>query len=129
MGAFRIALEAIFNRIHHNPLEYTSFGKPNPLVFQNAEAVLRQLVSSLHPNAPVENQATLESHHFKTLYMVGDNPSVDINGARQAGRPWFSILTRTGVFKGKENHKDFPADLVVDTVKEAVDYILEKESS
>ena len=30
----------------------------------------------------------------------------------QAGWPWFSILTRTGVFKGEENHSKFPADLV-----------------
>lgn len=30
----------------------------------------------------------------------------------QAGSPWFSILTRTGVFKGKENHDEYPADLV-----------------
>lgn len=30
----------------------------------------------------------------------------------QAGHPWFSILTRTGVFKGKDNHKEFPADMV-----------------
>lgn len=30
----------------------------------------------------------------------------------QAGHPWFSILTRTGVFRGKENHAVFPADLV-----------------
>ncbi|GKV01102.1 hypothetical protein SLEP1_g13686 [Rubroshorea leprosula] len=59
--------------------------------------------------------------------MIGDNPSVDIRGARQAGHPWFSILTRTGVFKGKDNHPEFPADLVVDTVEEAVDYILKKE--
>ncbi|XP_031251601.1 uncharacterized protein YKR070W-like [Pistacia vera] len=127
MGAFRIALESIFNRIHPKALEYTSFGKPNPSVFQNAETVLKQLVSSLHPNAHDVNRATPQSHLFKTLYMVGDNPSVDINGARQAGRPWFSILTRTGVFKGKENHAKFPADLVVDTVEEAVDYILRKE--
>lgn len=30
----------------------------------------------------------------------------------QTGHPWFSILTRTGVFKGKENHDKFSADLV-----------------
>lgn len=30
----------------------------------------------------------------------------------QAGKPWFSILTRTGVFKGKGNHAEHPADLV-----------------
>jgi hypothetical protein len=35
------------------------------------------------------------------------------NVAFQTGHPWFSILTRTGVFKGKENHEKFPADLVI----------------
>lgn len=60
--------------------------------------------------------------------MIGDNPSVDIKGAQQAGRPWFSILTRTGVFRGKENDLEYPADMVVDTVEEAVDFILEKEN-
>ncbi|KAL0533800.1 hypothetical protein IC582_028071 [Cucumis melo] len=59
--------------------------------------------------------------------MIGDNPSVDINGAIQAGSPWFSIMTRTGVFKGKENHDKYPADLVVDSVEEAVNYIFKKE--
>ncbi|KAJ7980932.1 hydrolase family protein / HAD-superfamily protein [Quillaja saponaria] len=124
MGAFRIALESIFNRIHPNALEYTSFGKPNPSVFKNAEIVLEQLALSLCQNPDSVNG---NAHNFKTLYMIGDNPSVDIKGARQAGQPWFSILTRTGVFKGKENHIDFPANQVVDTVEEAVDYILRKE--
>ncbi|XP_031265774.1 uncharacterized protein YKR070W-like isoform X1 [Pistacia vera] len=119
MGAFRIALENVFNRIHHSPLEYVTFGKPNAFVFKNAEAILSQfLPSSIADNA---------SHPFKTLYMIGDNPSVDIKGARQAGHPWFSILTRTGVFKGSGNDAEFPADLVVDTVEEAVDYILKRE--
>ncbi|KAL0847211.1 hypothetical protein Bca101_020457 [Brassica carinata] len=123
MGAFRIALESIFNRIHDNPLDYTSFGKPNPFVFKNAENVLKEIATSTHSHS---NQG---SHHFKTLYMVGDNPKIDIRGARQAGSPWFSILTRTGVFKGKDNHSEFPADLVVDTVEEAVDFILTRESA
>ncbi|XP_050291955.1 uncharacterized protein YKR070W isoform X2 [Quercus robur] len=126
MGAFRIALESIFNRIHLNALEYTSLGKPNAFVFKNAETVLKQLASSLDHEVHVVNHPD-DGSHFKTLYMIGDNPSVDIKGARQAGHPWFSILTRTGVFKGKENPSDFPADLVVDTVEEAVDYILRKE--
>ncbi|XP_044509145.1 uncharacterized protein YKR070W-like isoform X2 [Mangifera indica] len=119
MGAFRIALENVFNRIHHSPLEYVTFGKPNPFVFENAEAILGQFLPS--------NVAYDGSYPFKTLYMIGDNPSVDIKGARQAGRPWFSILTRTGVFKESCNNAEFPADLVVDTVEEAVDYILKRE--
>ncbi|KAF8402786.1 hypothetical protein HHK36_010877 [Tetracentron sinense] len=124
MGAFRLALESIFNRIHHNALEYTSFGKPNPFVFKNAEAILRHLQSASYH---VMTNGHPGCHPFKTLYMIGDNPSVDIKGARQAGHPWFSILTRTGVFRGEENHAEFPADLVVDTVEEAVDYILRTE--
>ncbi|KAI8573799.1 hypothetical protein RHMOL_Rhmol01G0303600 [Rhododendron molle] len=112
MGAFRIALESIFNRIHPNALEYTSFGKPNTSVFRNAETVLRELVHSSSNTIQSANDQIGGNHVFRTLYMVGDNPSVDIKGARQAGHPWFSILTRTGVFKGKENHDEYPADLV-----------------
>ncbi|XP_034206406.1 uncharacterized protein YKR070W-like isoform X2 [Prunus dulcis] len=128
MGAFRIALESIFNRIHHDPLEYVSFGKPNPFVFKNTEAILTQLQPS-HCHNDTTNTGNSQSHAFKTLYMIGDNPSVDVKGAQQAGHPWFSILTRTGVFKGKDNHAEFPADLVVDTVEEAVDYILKREGT
>ncbi|KAG6669943.1 uncharacterized protein YKR070W-like isoform X3 [Carya illinoinensis] len=127
MGAFRIALESVFNRIHCNALDCVIFGKPNPFVFKNAEAILRQLRSSCDDN--YINNGNNGSHPFKTLYMIGDNPLVDIKGAKQAGHPWFSILTRTGVFRGKDNHAEFPADLVVDTVEEAVDYILKKESA
>ncbi|KAL8257625.1 hypothetical protein R6Q59_029666 [Mikania micrantha] len=111
MGAFRIALESIFNSIHHKPLKYTSFGKPNPFVYKNAESILMQLDQSLTSDADLNGEyKDMKSQHFKTLYMTGDNPSVDIKGARQAGHPWFSILTRTGVFRGKENHTDYPAD-------------------
>ncbi|GAB4854898.1 hypothetical protein Ancab_023485 [Ancistrocladus abbreviatus] len=127
MGAFRIALQNIFNSVHHNPLQYKAFGKPNPIVFKNAESVLRSLISSGCEND--EHPRDTTSHSFGALYMIGDNPSVDIKGARQAGHPWISILTRTGVFRGKENHEEFPADLVVDTVEEAVDSILKKECS
>ncbi|XWS07882.1 hypothetical protein CRYUN_Cryun41cG0030600 [Craigia yunnanensis] len=126
MGAFRIALESIFNRINPKGLEYISYGKPNPFVFKNAEAILSQLqLSSCLDHS--ENNGVPGSHPFETLYMIGDNPSVDIKGAQQTGHPWFSILTRTGVFQGKDNHAEFPADLVVDTVEEAMDYILKRE--
>ncbi|KAK4578957.1 hypothetical protein RGQ29_028857 [Quercus rubra] len=81
MGAFRIALESVFNRIHCNALEYVSFGKPNPFVFKNAEAILRQLQSSCNDNA-IDN-GDVGSNPLKTIYMIGDNPLVDIKGARQ----------------------------------------------
>ncbi|XP_073066469.1 mitochondrial hydrolase YKR070W-like [Primulina eburnea] len=121
MGAFRIALESIYNSTNSKAMQYTSYGKPNPSVFKNAENVLMQV-----------ERATIRHHNieqipFKTFYMIGDNPSVDIRGAKEAGHPWFSILTRTGVFKGTK-HILYPADMVVDTVEEAVDYILRRES-
>lgn len=66
-------------RVHQHPLEYTCYGKPNPFVFKNAEILLEQLVLSLHHvNAGI--------HHFKTLYMIGDNPLVDIKGAKKVCR-------------------------------------------
>ncbi|XP_071922541.1 mitochondrial hydrolase YKR070W isoform X4 [Coffea arabica] len=130
IGAFRIALESVFNRIHDMPLECTVFGKPNPFVFRNAEAILRHIWAfSCHGNAIRPEDEDSSSHSFTTLYMIGDNPLVDIKGALQAGHPWFSILTRTGVFRQTENHAEYPADVVVDTVAEAVDFILERESA
>ncbi|CAI9767455.1 unnamed protein product [Fraxinus pennsylvanica] len=126
MGAFRIALESIFNRIHNKPLQYTCFGKPNPFVYKNAETILREIQKSCHCDAIAKN-AEQGSLSFKTLYMIGDNPLVDVKGAHQAGSPWFSVLTRTGVFRQKENHAEFPAHLVVDTVEEAVEFILKRE--
>ncbi|KAL2227798.1 UNVERIFIED_CONTAM: putative CDP-alcohol phosphatidyltransferase class-I family protein [Sesamum indicum] len=162
MGAFRIALESVFNRIHDKPLEYTSFGKPNPFVFSNAEMILRQLLQFPTPGNVGTEDVRLPS--FKTLYMIGDNPLVDVKGAQQAGYPWFSILTRTGVFRQRENHTQYPADMsfftwfsrrllvsyhdhmvlhfvfhpcalwsehseVVDTVEEAVEFILKREDA
>ncbi|KAL0402419.1 UNVERIFIED_CONTAM: hypothetical protein Slati_4271800 [Sesamum latifolium] len=127
MGAFRIALESVFNRIHDKPLEYTSFGKPNPFVFSNAEMILRHLLQFSTPGNVGTEDVRLPS--FKTLYMIGDNPLVDVKGAQQAGYPWFSILTRTGVFRQRENHTQYPADMVVDTVEEAVEFILRREDA
>ncbi|XP_071922539.1 mitochondrial hydrolase YKR070W isoform X2 [Coffea arabica] len=113
IGAFRIALESVFNRIHDMPLECTVFGKPNPFVFRNAEAILRHIWAfSCHGNAIRPEDEDSSSHSFTTLYMIGDNPLVDIKGALQAGHPWFSILTRTGVFRQTENHAEYPADVL-----------------
>ncbi|KAL3750883.1 hypothetical protein ACJRO7_011810 [Eucalyptus globulus] len=125
MGAFRIALEAIYNRIHPIPLAYTSYGRPNPFVYGNAETLLRNLMPSLLSNLDVESNTYSEFVVSEHLYMIGDNPKINIRGARPAGDPWFSILTRTRVFKGKDNHSELP---VIDTMEDAVDFILRKES-
>ncbi|TYJ36652.1 hypothetical protein E1A91_A05G321900v1 [Gossypium mustelinum] len=98
MGAFRIALESVFNRINPKRLEYVTYGKPNPFVFKNAEVILSQLQSSCCQDHS-KNNGVPGSHSFETLYMIGDNPSVDVKGAQQ----------------------------VVDSVEAAVDYILKRE--
>lgn len=82
----------LIRRVHPHPLEFTTYGKPNPFVFKNAEILLQQLVQSLHHNTHVVSHANAGSHHFKTLYMIGDNPSVDIKGAQQVCRSWIRAL-------------------------------------
>lgn len=82
MHHFHVVVQ--FYSIHSNPLKYTSFGKPNPSVFKNAEVVLKEVLHSCHSHQTV-NYVIGEDHAFKTLYMIGDNPSVDIKGARQVG--------------------------------------------
>ena len=67
-------------RIHPQSLEYTSFGKPHPSVFKNAEIVLQQLVPPLYDLNDINHN---KAQYFKTLYMIGDNPAVDMRGARQ----------------------------------------------
>jgi len=94
-------------------------------VFKNAASILEKLVMSMYPNSQTSKE--VKDCQFSTIYMVGDNPKVDINGASKAGHPWSSVLTRTGVFRGKDNDPQFPADVVVDTVEDAINYILEKE--
>ncbi|KAK6933963.1 hypothetical protein RJ641_036857, partial [Dillenia turbinata] len=105
-------------RIHDNALGYTSIGKPNPFVFRNAEMILKQLqLYSGHHEKLIPSNGHGEALSFKTLYMVGDNPAVDIKDARQDRG-----------FQGKDNHSENPADLVVHTVAEVVDYILKTEA-
>ena len=60
--------------------------------------------------------------------MIGDNPETDISGANQAGRPWSSVLTRSGLFKGT-NDQTHPGDHVIDDVGELLEIIDEFEAS
>lgn len=52
-------------------------------MFKNAETVLKQLVPSLHRGTNPVDHVNDGTHHFNKLYMIGDNPSVDIRGAQQ----------------------------------------------
>ncbi|ORY35621.1 HAD-like domain-containing protein [Naematelia encephala] len=113
MGAFRIALEAIYKTLTGRDLEYTQFGKPHATTYRFAEAMLRRHLSSLgrDPESPLN------------VYMVGDNPESDIAGAN--GHGWDSILVKTGVFKGGEpTHKP---TRIAEHVEEGVTWAISRE--
>ena len=65
--------------------------------------------------------------------MVGDNPMSDMEGARRAnihhrgtGTTWKGVLVRTEHKEGDETNS---AAVVVDGVREAVDWILAQEAA
>ncbi|KAK4366544.1 hypothetical protein RND71_014424 [Anisodus tanguticus] len=58
-------------------LEY----QPDPFVFQNAGALLRNLQVSCQSDDFSDSGDAV--HVFRTLYMIGGNPFVDIKGAQQ----------------------------------------------
>ena len=47
-------------------------------MFKNAEAILGQILSSMNQDQDTVNE--VKGHQFSTIYMIGDNPAVDING-------------------------------------------------
>lgn len=75
-------------RINDHPLKYTSYGKPNPFVFKNAANILEKLVMSMFPNS--QTSMEVKDYQFSTIYMVGDNPKVDINGAMKVSL-WYIL--------------------------------------
>ena len=139
MGAFRISLESLYVKLTNRPLVFTSFGKPKPAVYDLAGKALHNIARMMYfQDRMIKETGTFsrletlpepgeEGCALKTLYMVGDNPETDIAGAIAAGRPWFSVLLRSGNFRGTGNHDKYPADKVVDDVYEAVDFILKRE--
>ncbi|KAL0317486.1 UNVERIFIED_CONTAM: hypothetical protein Sangu_2162900 [Sesamum angustifolium] len=120
MGAFRIALESVFNRIHDKPLEYTSFGKPNPFVFSNAERILRHLLQFSSPGNVGMEDVSLPS--FKTLYMIGDNPW--LMSKEHSRIPLVFDFDQDRCFQAKGEPYT-----VVDTVEDAVEFILKREDA
>ncbi|CAO3649520.1 unnamed protein product [Mucor fragilis] len=113
-GAFKIALDSLYKTLTGHDLKSTSFGKPHGATYQFAEQVLASLDPESH-----------QPNHNRRVYAVGDNPAADIQGANGYG--WTSVLVRTGVFTGKGNSSDFPADIVCENVEEAVESIIAQE--
>lgn len=115
-------------------LEHQYFGKPNRAPYQLAEELLLEQAVQLG-QLPAKNSEDAATDHavsaFGAIYAVGDNPKADIAGANAQGRPWVSMLVRTGVFAGEagQNDREHPSDVVVDDVAGAVEAALHRSRS
>lgn len=103
LGGFVRSLEHLFLTQFRKELEFTLMGKPSSIIFDYAKTLIN-------------------NHENKTLYMIGDNPEVDIQGGKENG--FKTILVKTGVFNGNHSSLEHPADYITEDVTEAVDTIL-----
>lgn len=97
-GGFRAALEGIWSGLTQGqaPLQAWTCGKPTAATYRYAEAAIEKVHARIHPKA----QAGV-----KRVYMVGDNPRSDVQGALLADKAegahpgWRSILVESGIYK------------------------------
>jgi HAD superfamily hydrolase (TIGR01456 family) len=121
-GVLRVALDAVLAaHAHARRTDYRAvqLGKPMAPNYALAEAALLAQVPHA-PRAAAAAAAAVAADVFDAIYMCGDNPASDVRGARTRGRPWRSVLVRSGNFSGADNCAEDPADHVVDDVHEAV---------
>lgn len=136
-GAFRIIVEAIYNRTNElkqgQNLISSIMGKPFKVQYDFAHHVLIDWRSKLLLNKTHETTQLLpplneepKNSPFDKIYMIGDNPASDIKGANDNG--WESMLLRTGVFKDEDwgNIVARPTCGVHDNVLDAVEYAMKK---
>lgn len=113
MGAIKLSLESIYDKLFYPSTgqrleEMTvTYGKPSKMTYEYASKVFKE-------------EHGVEKGDY-TIWMIGDNPDVDIKGANRAG--WKSALVKTGVYQKNEMPTEEPT-LFVDNVLEAVDKIL-----
>jgi HAD superfamily hydrolase (TIGR01456 family) len=127
-GAFRVSLEKLWSELSNEELSQTLYGKPHKSQYQFVETLLtdfhtsQQMTNGASSSPPPSSSTSIDRY-----YMIGDNPTTDIRGARGAGSHWKGVLTRSGLWKGGDNDAQDPADVVVEDVLEAVHWILKQE--
>ncbi|KAJ5895584.1 hypothetical protein N7495_007275 [Penicillium taxi] len=116
LGAFRVALEAQYKALTGLDLERIVYGKPERATYICADEVIRSWMEEIHGEKKLP----------ENIYMIGDNPQSDIIGGNLYG--WNTCLVRTGVFQGKGNDVNNPANFgVFDHVLDAVTAAVRKE--
>ncbi|GAB5360172.1 hypothetical protein AAMO2058_000604700 [Amorphochlora amoebiformis] len=127
-GAFRLALEACYRarldslglskeEIEVRLGDFVQYGKP-------------EIVQFMHTKRAILSQAQRLGCDVSHYYMVGDNPTSDIQGAtnmdiraiKKGDKRWSGILVKTGVYKDGDDPLE--ANIICDNVLEAVDKII-----
>ncbi|KAI0805136.1 HAD-like domain-containing protein [Xylaria sp. FL0064] len=136
-GAFQAALAGIWRQITGGKAELrrTTIGKPYPRTYEFAETVLAQWRAGLlkkRKGTSHEHEHEDSALSLDRVYMIGDNPESDIRGANEYRSPhgteWASILVRTGVWSmERDGEPKYTPDAIVDDVKGAVKWALERE--
>lgn len=93
-GAFRMIIEQLYLAENGHALERLILGKPNVLQHHYAHHALLAWLGHATSGLLFEEPKYSPMDH---IYMVGDNPALDIAGARAAG--WELMLLRSGVYK------------------------------
>ncbi|KAI4288221.1 MAG: hypothetical protein L6R35_002520 [Caloplaca aegaea] len=143
LGVWAAAAAAVGpKKTHHRPLEYTTIGKPSRSTFALAEQRLlkhrRELLfssssSSPPPQPPPKKPEEEEVETpIRKVYMIGDNPSSDIQGGNAYvsphGTEWETILVRSGVYdEARMGVPEHTPSVVVEDVWEAVEWALRRE--
>jgi hypothetical protein len=66
-------------------------------VFKNAANILEKIVMGIYPNS--QSTKEVKDHQLSTIYMIGDNPKVDICGVLKV-----SLCFDTSNSSKKKNH-------------------------
>jgi HAD superfamily hydrolase (TIGR01456 family) len=126
-GAFQAAMAGVWSRVTDGrEMRRKVIGKPFAETYRYAERVLNE-----HRLEVLGGQGHGDVGPLKTVYMVGDNPESDIRGANEfesdGGTDWCSVLVRTGVWHPDRGDIVHRPRIIVDDVKAAVEWALERE--
>lgn len=131
-GGFQAALAGVFNQVTRAKLKRIVIGKPHSATYKYAEAVLinyrKKMLDELLGKG--SRRKKNGAGKLSRVFMVGDNPASDIQGANEFNSPteatWTSILVKTGVYE-EGTEPEFKPKVIVDNVLDAVKWAIEQE--
>lgn len=123
-GAFKAALEGMWNeKTGGAELKAIVCGKPTEVTYNYGEQALERW-SNRERDDETDTEKQFE---IGTVYMIGDNPASDIQGANgfvsKRGYTWKSILVETGVYQKGTQPEHEPMHIAAN-VQDAVSWAL-----